>query len=89
MSHVRATIQHIAPVDSVEALKKASVTVRTATARFTGPDSAEVNGKPLKVRQALVATGAAPAVPPIPGLSDVDYLTTDTIWGLSELPSSW
>ena len=48
MDHVRATIQHIAPVDSVEALEKASVTVRTATAHFTGPDSADVNGKPLR-----------------------------------------
>ena len=87
MDHVRATIQHIAPVDSVEALEKASVSVRTATARFTGPASAEIDGTPLKFRQALVATGASPAVPLIPGLSDVDYLTSDTVWGLSELPA--
>ncbi len=87
MGHVRATIQHIAPVDSVEALEKASVSVRTATARFTGPDSATIDGTPLRFRQALVATGASPAVPPIPGLSDVDYLTSDTVWGLSELPA--
>ena len=87
MGHVRATIQHIAPIDSIEALEKASVTVSTATARFTGPDSAEVDGKPVKFRQALVATGASPAVPPIPGLSDVDFLTSDTVWGLSELPA--
>jgi len=87
MDHVRATIQHIAPVDSVEALEKASVSVRTATARFTGPDSAEIDGTPLRFRQALVATGASPALPSIPGLSDVDYLTSDTVWGLSELPA--
>ena len=87
MDHVRATIQHIAPVDSVEALEKASVSVRTGTARFTGPASAEIDGTPLKFRQALVATGASPAVPLIPGLSDVDYLTSDTVWGLSELPA--
>lgn len=87
MDHVRATIQHIAPVDSVEALEKASVAVRTATARFTGPDSAEIDGRPVTFRQALVATGATPAVPPIPGLGEVDYLTTDTVWGLTELPA--
>ncbi|WP_411285644.1 dihydrolipoyl dehydrogenase family protein [Lapillicoccus sp.] len=87
MEHVRATIQHIAPVDSVEALEKASVSIRTATARFTGPDSAEIDGTPLRFRQALVATGASPALPSIPGLSDVDYLTSATVWGLSELPA--
>lgn len=87
MDHVRASIQHIAPVDSVEALEKASVSVRTATARFTGPDSAEVDGTPVRFRQALVATGASPAVPPIPGLSEVEHLTSDTVWGLGELPA--
>ncbi len=87
MGHVRASIQHIAPVDSVEALEKASVCVRTATARFTGPDSAEIDGTTVRFRQALVATGASPAVPPIPGLSEVDYLTSETVWGLSELPA--
>ncbi len=87
MDHVRASIQHIAPVDSVEALEKASVTVRTASARFTGADSAEIDGSPVRFRQALVATGASPAVPPIPGLEDVDYLTSDTVWGLTELPA--
>jgi len=77
MDHVRATIQQIAPVDSVEALEKASVAVRIATARFTGPGSAEIDGTTLRFRQALVATGASPAIPPIPGLSHVDYLTSD------------
>ncbi len=87
MDHVRGSISHIAPVDSVEALEKASVSVRTANAHFTGPDSAEIGGAPVRFRQALVATGASPAVPPIPGLGDVDHLTSETVWGLSELPA--
>ncbi len=87
MDHVRATIQHIAPVDSVEALEKASVSVRSAAARLTGPDSAEVDGVQVRFRQALIATGASPAVPPIPGLSEVDHLTSDTVWELDELPA--
>ncbi len=87
MDHVRAAIAHIAPVDSVEALEAASVAVRTGSARFTGPDTVEVDGATLRFRQALVATGAAPAVPPIPGLSDVGYLTSDTVWDLTELPT--
>ncbi len=86
MKHVRAAIQHIAPVDSVEALEEASVSVRTAGARFTGPDSAEVDGVPLRFRQALLAMGAAPAMPPIPGLEEVEHLTSETVWDLDELP---
>lgn len=87
MDHVRASIAHIAPVDSVEALEDAGVSVATASARFTGPDSAEIDGTPVRFRQALVATGASPAAPPIPGLSDVDHLTSDTVWGLKDLPA--
>ncbi len=87
MDHVRATIQHIAPVDSVEALENASVTVRRATARFTGPHSADLDGTTVRFRQALVATGAGPAVPSVPGLRDVDFLTSETVWGLDELPA--
>ena len=87
MDHVRAAIRHIAPVDSVEALEDASVTVRRATARFTGPDSANLDGTTVRFRQALVATGAAPAVPSVPGLRDVDFLTSETVWGLDEIPA--
>lgn len=87
MDHVRAAIQHIAPVDSVEALEAASVEVRTASAILTGPDSAEVDGVSVTFRQALIATGASPAIPPVPGLGDVDHLTSETVWGLDELPA--
>ncbi len=86
MDHVRATIQHIAPIDSIEALEGAGVSVRTGTARFVGPHEVEVEGRVLPFRQALVATGASPAVPAIPGLSEVDHLTSDTVWDLDELP---
>ncbi len=86
MDHVRGAIQHIAPVDSIEALEDAGISVRTGTARFTGLDAAEIDGTPLRFRQALLATGAAPAVPPIPGLSRVDYLTSGTVWDLTKLP---
>jgi pyruvate/2-oxoglutarate dehydrogenase complex dihydrolipoamide dehydrogenase (E3) component len=87
MEHVRGAIAHIAPVDSVEALGQASVSVRTGTVRFTGPDVAEIDGTPVRFRQALVATGASPAVPPVPGLDEVEHLTSETVWGLSELPA--
>ncbi len=87
MEHVRGAIAQIAPVDSVAALEDAGVAVLTGTARLTGPDSAEVDGAAVGFRQALVATGAAPAVPPVPGLREVDHLTSETVWDLTELPA--
>jgi mercuric reductase len=55
-------------------------------ARFTGPDTVEVDGKPIRARHYLIATGAAPWTPPIEGLDDTDYLTSTTALELTELP---
>lgn len=88
MDQVRQAIATIAPTDSAPALEAAGVRVITGTATFTGPDRIDVDATPLRFRHALIATGAAPAVPPIPGLDNVDYLTSDTVWSLTELPSA-
>ena len=86
MEHVHAAIHQIAPVDSVEALEAAGVTVRTGHGRFVGEGALDLDGETLRFAQAVVATGAAPAVPPIPGLEDLDFLTSDTVWDLTEAP---
>ncbi|GAA2502561.1 dihydrolipoyl dehydrogenase family protein [Terrabacter carboxydivorans] len=86
MSHVRGAIGHIAPEDSVEALQGSGVHVMLGTGTFTGPRRLDVDGRQVQFRQALLATGAAPALPPIPGLLESSPLTSDTIWALSELP---
>ncbi len=87
MEHVRAAIRHIEPVDSIEALNAAGVTVLSGSARFTGPRSIAVDGQVVRFRQALLATGARPALPPIPGLAEAAALTSDTVWDLQELPA--
>jgi pyruvate/2-oxoglutarate dehydrogenase complex dihydrolipoamide dehydrogenase (E3) component len=86
MQHVRGVIAHIEPVDTPEALEAAGVRVLTGDARFTGPGTLDVDGRTIAFRQALVATGAAPAVPPVPGLADTAYLTSDSVWRLTGLP---
>ncbi|MEO7754855.1 MAG: FAD-dependent oxidoreductase [Terracoccus sp.] len=86
LGHVRGAIAHIAPTDSVEALEHAGVHVLHGSGRFTGPQHLEVDGTAVEFRQALLATGAAPALPPIPGLADARPLTSDTVWELTELP---
>ncbi|QYJ04162.1 FAD-dependent oxidoreductase [Nocardioides panacisoli] len=86
MAHVRAAIAEIEPVDSPAALAEAGVTVRHGHARFTGEGTLDVDGEPVHFTQAVLATGAAPALPPIPGLADVDPLTSDSVWDLPEAP---
>lgn len=87
MGHVRAAMTAIAPGDSPQALARSGVRVAAGAARFTGPASAEVNGRPVRFRQAVVATGSAPQLPPIAGLAEAHPLTSDTMWTLTELPS--
>jgi pyruvate/2-oxoglutarate dehydrogenase complex dihydrolipoamide dehydrogenase (E3) component len=87
LRHVRAAIDAIEPDDSPDALRRAGVAVQHGTARFTGPRSAEVDGAPVRFRQALIATGSRPAVPPIPGLAAAGPLTSETVWDLTELPA--
>ncbi|GAA1448753.1 FAD-dependent oxidoreductase [Mycobacterium cookii] len=86
MEHVHGAVRQIAPVDSIEALEAAGVTVRTGHGRFVGEGALDLDGETVRFTQAVVATGAAPAVPPVPGLADLDYLTSDTVWDLTEAP---
>ena len=86
MRHVRGAIDTIEADDSPQALERAGVTVATGSAAFAGPDRVEIDGAPVTFRAALLATGADPLLPPIPGLADVEYLTSETVWALSELP---
>lgn len=62
--------------------------VRPGTARFAAPGRLEVDGQPLSAHAYLVATGATPAVPDLPGIGDVDVLTSTTAMELTKLPES-
>lgn len=89
-STVRARITNaiaaIEPNDSPQALESAGATVIAGSARFTGLGTAEVDGQPIRFRQALIATGSAPSIPPIPGLEAAKVVTSETIWDLEEQP---
>jgi mercuric reductase len=56
-------------------------------ARFTGPDTVEVAGRVIRPGAALIATGASPAAPPIPGLAEAGYLTSTTALDLKQAPA--
>jgi len=86
MAHVRAAITTIEPTDSPAALRDAGVRVAQGRVCFTGRDRAEVGGTTVAFRQTILATGATPSMPPIPGLIDADPWTSETIWARTVLP---
>ncbi|MCU0943763.1 MAG: FAD-dependent oxidoreductase [Rubritepida sp.] len=84
--HVHGVIGAIAPHDSVERFEGLGCTVLRARAAFTGPDMVEAGGQAVRARRFVVATGSRAAVPPIPGLDAVPYLTNESIFDLTERP---
>lgn len=86
MAHVRGSIAAIEPNDSVERYTGLGVEVLQGEARIVSPWEVEVNGQRLSARHLVIATGARPFVPPIPGLDTVPYCTSDTFWALEALP---
>ncbi|MBX2835572.1 MAG: FAD-dependent oxidoreductase [Gammaproteobacteria bacterium] len=86
MTRVHEIIAAIEPHDSVERYTNLGVDVIEGEARITSPWSVEVNGRTLTTKNIIVATGGEPFVPPIPGLDNIHYLTSDTLWELKEQP---
>ena len=86
MERVQRVIKRIEPHDSVERFTAMGVDVIQGKARIRTPFEVEVDGRALTTRNIVVATGARPAVPDIPGIDAVDYLTSDTLWDLRQRP---
>ncbi len=86
MKRVHRVIAKVEPHDSIERYTRLGVDCITGAAKIISPHEVSVNGKTLTTRNIIIATGARPAIPPIPGLDKVPYLTTDNIWELNELP---
>ncbi len=86
MARVQRVIKTIEPHDSVERYRALGVDVIEGEAIIRSPYTVEVNGQILTTRNIVIATGARPLVPPLPGLEEVGYLTSDTIWTLREQP---
>jgi pyruvate/2-oxoglutarate dehydrogenase complex dihydrolipoamide dehydrogenase (E3) component len=83
---VREVISRIAPNDSEERFKGLGVTVLRAEARFLDARSLRAGEIEIRPRRFVIATGSQPAIPAIPGLDRVPYLTNQTIFGNRELP---
>ena len=86
MERVRALRAEIAPHDSAERFKRFGADVYLGEGRFVAPDALEVAGQRLTFARAVIATGGRPWVPDVPGLADVDFLTSESVFSLTALP---
>ncbi|MCK0507673.1 FAD-dependent oxidoreductase [Aromatoleum anaerobium] len=91
MARVHAIIRTVEPHDSVERYTDLGVEVIEGRAKIVSPWEVEIarndgGHETLTTRSIIIAAGARPFVPPIPGIDDVGYYTSDTIWNLRELP---
>lgn len=86
MDRVRRVIEVIQKHDDPDRFRGYGVDVRFGEARFTGSHTVEVNGDPIHGRRFVIATGSRPAVPPVPGLEGVGYLTNESVFDERELP---
>lgn len=81
IERIHHIIAEIAPADSVERYTELGVDVRKGHARLVDPWTVEIDGgERLTARAIVIAAGGEPAVPPIPGLAECGYLTSDTMW---------
>lgn len=84
MRKLRARISHH---DSAQRFQhELGVDVFLGDARFSGSDTVEVDGKTLRFKKAVIATGARAVHPEIPGLAEAGFLTNETVFNLTECP---
>jgi len=94
MARVRSVVRQVEPHDSVERYTRLGVEVIQGRARITSPWTVEVETdagglatkQTLSTRAIVIATGATPVIPNIPGIDSVRHVTSDTIWSLTEKP---
>ena len=86
MNRVQNIIKIIEPHDSRKRYTALGVECIEGEAKILSPHNVEVNGITLTARSIIIATGAKPLIPNIPGLDQINYLTSDNVWDLKELP---
>src|SRR6185295_3640356 len=86
MERVQRVVAAVEPHDSVARYSALGVECIQGAAKITSPWTVEVGGRVLSTRSIIIAAGARPFVPPIPGIESVEVLTSDTLWDLRTLP---
>jgi len=86
MERMRRIRSRISVHDSAKRFQELGVDVFLGQARFISPDAVDVEGKTLRFKKGVIATGARAVVPPVPGLNEAGFLTNETVFNLTERP---
>ena len=86
MQRIHKVIATVEPHDSVERYTKLGVDCEQGEASILSPYEVQVGKRTITTKNIIIATGARPFIPPIPGLADIDYLTSDNLWSITEQP---
>ncbi|MDA8255288.1 MAG: FAD-dependent oxidoreductase [Betaproteobacteria bacterium] len=90
MERVQRIVKAVEPHDSIERYAALGVDCILGEAKITSPHTVAIRTedgtRTLTTRAIVIAAGARPFVPPIPGLEEIGYLTSDTVWNLRQLP---
>jgi pyruvate/2-oxoglutarate dehydrogenase complex dihydrolipoamide dehydrogenase (E3) component len=86
MQRMRRVRAEISEHDSAQRFADLGIDLYLGDGRFTSPETFEVGGQTLTFKKALIATGSRPRKLPIPGATEVGFLTNETVWSLTELP---
>jgi dihydrolipoamide dehydrogenase len=86
MRQVQESIDYIAPIDSRERYSSLGVDCFEDTAQILSPHEVKFGNQTITTQHIVVASGASPMIPPIPGLAEQDCLHSNNLWGLKELP---
>jgi len=85
-NRVQDVIKTIEPHDSIERFTGLGVECVTGEAVIADPHTVQVGDRTITTKSIIIASGARPFVPPIEGLDQIDYLTSDNVWELEEQP---
>lgn len=85
-AHLARAIATIAPLDSESRYRALGCTVLRDAARFVAPDCLAVGDRRLTARRIVIACGSRPAIPAVPGLAALPFLTNETLFDLSDKP---
>ncbi len=88
MAHIRSVVKKAYEKDVPKTFEHIGITILSGSAAFVDPHRIEVNGRTISASKFIIAVGTRPLIPPISGLSDVDYLTNETLYELDDLPKS-
>ena len=86
MKRVAGVVKKIEPNDFVERYTKLGVECFSGDAKIVSPYVVSINGKEYSTKSIVIASGAEPYIPNIPGLNEIKYLTSETLWDLKKLP---